>query len=117
MTPGDIVLVHMPTRKGTGKKRPALVLMVTEPFGDLVVCGISSQTRNEVPEFDIILNKQEEGFQQTGLKQDSLFRLGYITTVAKHFVPGKIGQLPEAIFSEVVKRIKGKLQEGTARPV
>ena len=105
MIPGDIVLVAMPTRKGKGKKRPALVLQKMQPFEDVLVCGISSQLQYEVKGFDLIIRAGDQNFDQTGLKKDSLIRLGYITTIAKNRIPGKIGKLPTDQFELLIDRL------------
>lgn len=105
MTPGDIVLVAMPTRNGKAKKRPALVLQKILPFGDFLVCGISTQLHLEVKHFDLILREDDQEFESTGLKTDSLIRLGYITTVAKNLIPGKIGQITEDQFEVLIERL------------
>ncbi len=111
MTPGDIILVAMPTRKGKGKKRPALVLQKMLPFEDLLVCGISSQLHYEVKGFDLIIREEDQNFRQTGLKRDSLIRLGYITTIAKNRIPGKIGRLPAEHFETLITRLTNFLHE------
>ena len=51
MIPGAIVLLRLPQPDLLpGKLRPALVLSeLPGPFGDILVCGISSQLRHEVP--------------------------------------------------------------------
>ena len=113
MTPGDIVLVAMPTRKGKTKKRPALVLQVMRPFDDVLVCGISSQLQYEVKNFDIILDEDTADFRHTGLKKPSLIRLGYITTIAKSKIPGKIGTVPKSVFKELIERLVIYLEQGT----
>ena len=113
MTPGDIVLVSMPTRQGKTKKRPALVIQVMAPFNDLLVCGISSQTQYEVEGFDLILREDHPEFKDTGLKRASLIRLGYLTTIASARVPGKIGRIPRGHFSLLIERLVNYLEKGT----
>ena len=111
MIPGDIVLVAMPTRKGSGKKRPALILQKMQPFEDLLVCGISSQLQYEVKGFDLVIREEDPDFELTGLKRDSLVRLGYITTIAKNRIPGKIGVLPPMHFEILIHRLTDFLHE------
>ena len=50
MKEGDIVLALLPQTDGRGKYRPAVVLRRMPGFGDLLVCGVSTQLRQQVPE-------------------------------------------------------------------
>jgi mRNA interferase MazF len=45
MKEGDVVLAPFPQADGVVKNRPAVVLRVMRPFGDLLVCGVSRQLR------------------------------------------------------------------------
>ena len=105
MTPGDIVLVAMPKRNGKTKKRPALILQRMRPFDDFLVCGISSQTQLAVEDFDLLLKESDPNFKNTGLKKASIIRLGYITTIPKTTVPGKIGQITPEQFNGLMGRL------------
>ena len=40
---GSLVLARLPQATGPAKSRPALVLRQMRPFGDLLLCGVSSQ--------------------------------------------------------------------------
>ncbi|MBE2202264.1 MAG: type II toxin-antitoxin system PemK/MazF family toxin [Anaerolinea sp.] len=52
MKQGDIVLTPLPQANGQVKNRPALFLRVMPPFNDALVCGISTQLRQQLPNFD-----------------------------------------------------------------
>lgn len=52
MKEGSVVLTPFQQADGKTKNRPAVVLRVMPPFGDLLVCGISRQLRHRVPDFD-----------------------------------------------------------------
>ena len=67
MESGSIVLTPMPQADGQRKNRPALVLCATRPFGDLLICGISTQLRLEVAGFDEIIAPGDEDFRNSGL--------------------------------------------------
>ena len=47
MKEGDVILVMLPQADGQQKRRPTVVLRVLPPFGDFLVCGISSQLRSK----------------------------------------------------------------------
>ena len=40
---GSLVLARLPQATGPAKSWPALVLRQMRPFGDLLLCGVSSQ--------------------------------------------------------------------------
>ena len=52
MNEGDIVLTPVPQADGRLKNRPALFLREMPPYGDLLVCGISTQLHQLVPELE-----------------------------------------------------------------
>lgn len=45
MREGDIVLTPIAQADGRVKNRPAVLLREMPPFGDFLVCGVSSQLR------------------------------------------------------------------------
>ena len=49
---GDIALASLPQADGLIKQRPALLLRQMPPFGDWLVCGISTQLRQQVADLD-----------------------------------------------------------------
>ena len=107
MTEGEIVLVNIQQADGQRKNRPAVYLREIRPYGDLLVCGISTQLRQEVPEFDEIIGPTESDFDQSGLSAPSLIRLGYLATVPANHVLGTIG----SIASERHERLLRSLSE------
>nr|VFJ67081.1 MAG: mRNA interferase MazF [Candidatus Kentron sp. FM]VFJ68757.1 MAG: mRNA interferase MazF [Candidatus Kentron sp. FM]VFK17134.1 MAG: mRNA interferase MazF [Candidatus Kentron sp. FM] len=59
MTEGDIVLTPLPQADGRVKNRPALILREFPPYGDFLVCGISTQIRQAVTGFDDIIRHDD----------------------------------------------------------
>ena len=56
MRPGEIVLLRLPQPDLSPGKLPVLVLAeLPGPFEDCLVCGISSQPRQEMPNWDELL--------------------------------------------------------------
>jgi mRNA interferase MazF len=55
MKAGDVVLAAPAQTDATRKIRPAVLLCSLPPFGDWLACGISTQTRHAVPDFDELL--------------------------------------------------------------
>lgn len=105
MKAGDVVLTLLPQADGQAKLRPALVLCPLPPFDDLLVCGISTQLRHQVPDFDELISPHDADFPISGLSAPSIIRLGFIATVPLTTVKGRIGKLTAARRDRLVKRL------------
>jgi mRNA interferase MazF len=68
---------------------------------------ISSQTRHYLPDFDELVQAGDPDFSQSGLKLESVIRVGRLAVVDGGLLLGEVGQ----ISSERTKRIKNKLAE------
>lgn len=90
MQEADVVLTLLPQATGSFKRRPALLLRKMPPFQDFLVCGISTQLRQEVKGFDEIIYTSDNDFNQSGLISDSLFRLGFLTVLPGSEIIGSI---------------------------
>ncbi len=55
MTEGDIALTPLPQADGRAKPRPVILLRTMPPFGDWLVCGLSTQVHQEAVGFDEII--------------------------------------------------------------
>jgi mRNA interferase MazF len=88
---GDVALTPLPQADGQVKNRPVLVLRRMPPFGDLLVCGVSTQLHHAVNDFDAIIAAADADFSSSGLKAPSLVRLGYLATLPQRSFLGKIG--------------------------
>ena len=107
MTEGDIVVASIQQADGIRKNRPGVFLREIRPYGDLLICGISTQLRREVNGFDEIVSPDDSDFASSGLSTASLVRLGYLITVPRNRIPGKIG----SISSERHRRLLERLSE------
>jgi len=90
----------LPQADGRIKNRPVVVLCAMPPFGDLLVCGVSTQIQYAVPAFDEIIRPGDEDFPPSGLKAASVIRLGFLAVLPRDHFSGKIG----SIASEAVKK-------------
>ena len=111
---GQIVLFRFPqTDRTEGKLRPALVLRrLPGRHNDWLICMISSNLDQEVPEFDEVITPEDLDFKESGLKVPSLIRIGRLAVVEGDILIGKLGQ----IDTQRLLRIKQKLSiwiEGT----
>ena len=79
MNEADVVLTHLPQSDGLLKYRPAVVLRRMPPFGDVLVCGVSTQLQQVAADFDEIIEPGHEDFVGSGLRAASLIRLGFLT--------------------------------------
>lgn len=116
MKPGSIIITPLPQADGLMKPRPVLVLLEARPFNDLLVCGLSTQLRHFTAGFDDVLRKQDEDFPRSGLREESLVRLGFLATVAPHQVLGHLGSVSESRLRRLRLRLSSILQPTPSRP-
>ena len=104
---GQIVLFRFPqTDQTAGKLRPALVIRrLPGQHNDWLICMISSNLDQEVPEFDEVITPDDFDFKESGLKVASLIRIGRIAVVDGDILLGKLGQ----IHAQRLLRIRHKL--------
>ena len=106
---GQIVLFRFPqTDLGHGKLRPALLLgRLPGEYDDWLICMVSSQTRHYLSEFDEIVQESASDFAESGLKVESVVRVGRLAVVSGEILLGAIGQ----ISHERLLRIKTHLSD------
>ena len=92
MKPGDIVLAELPQRNDF-KLRPALLLKVAPPYGDFILCGITTQLQNGVAGVDERIESSDADFVRSGLKHSSLVRAAFLITLVPEDVVGKLGEI------------------------
>ena len=61
------------------------------PFGDWLVCGVSTQLRQRVAELDEVIDVSDGDFVASGLKAASLIRLGFLAVMPTAKFLGAIG--------------------------
>ena len=111
---GDVVLARFPFTDRIGTKiRPVLVLLeVPGPYQDFLVMFISSQRRQAIPEVDVVMEPTDPVFARTGLKTASVFKVAKVATLSEELLIGAIGQLDDALFRMLIKRLVRLLQTG-----
>ena len=109
MKEGDVILVPLPQADGITKTRPAILLRTFPPFGDFLVCGISAQLRQRVPDFDEIIDRQDADFSISGLRQESLIRSGFLAVFTRNQALGSIGEISSERHKGLLKRLAGYL--------
>jgi mRNA interferase MazF len=105
MKEGDLLLASLPQGDGTRKDRPALFLKRMPPFEDVLVCGVSSQLQQAVPDFDETIVPSDPDFRTSGLKAASLIRLGYLAVLPRSEFKGRIGSVSAARRERLLTRL------------
>ena len=95
MSPGDVVLVRLPqVGAGAVKLRPALFLTpLSGPYQDGLLCGISTQLHNILPNWDELIQPGDVDFGASGIIQASVIRLSYLRAVTSAEIIGLIGTI------------------------
>jgi mRNA interferase MazF len=75
------------------------------PFGDFLVCGVSTQLQLQVENFDDLLTTADADFSASGLKASSLIRLGYLAVLPAGNFIGRIGSISEARHAKLLQRL------------
>ena len=110
---GQVVLFRFPhTTLEEGKQRPALLLgKLPGEYDDWLLCMVSSQIRQHVPDFDEIVRESDPDFAESGLKAASVIRLGRLAVVQGEILLGATGQISPARL----RRLKGRLAKWLAQ--
>jgi mRNA interferase MazF len=106
--PGDIVLTIIP-QDNKQKRRPVLILKILPRFNDLLVCAISSQMHQLVPNFDMELKETDTAFADSGLIKNSIIRLGSIAVLSTIDVVGTIGFLDKKLHRTLLQNLSNFL--------
>ena len=101
---GKIVLVPFPFTDLTSRKlRPALVLYEGE--SDVVVAFISSKIPSRPSRLEVMIDRKNKEFPDTGLKVTSVIRLDKVATILKAMIVGEIGSVGSELRKEINSRI------------
>jgi len=103
--PGDVIVTPMPQADGQVKPRPAVVIAILAPYSDALVCGFTTQLRQEVAGFDEVMLPSDADFSGSGLKAPSVIRLGYLSVVMPHEVLFHIGSIPHGRLKRLLARL------------
>ncbi len=106
----DVVLAPLPQATGQVKNRPTIVLRAMPPYGDFLVCGVSTQLRQEVAGFDDPIGPGDPDFLVSGLKAPSLIRLGFLAVLPESGLLGAIGSISEDRHERLLERLSNHLR-------
>jgi mRNA interferase MazF len=93
MKEGNLILTPIPQADGKPKNRPAVVLREMPKYRDFLVCGVSTQLKQYLPNFDEIISPNDRDFAATGLLAPSVIRLGFLAVIKRSNVIGSIGSI------------------------
>lgn len=105
MKESDVALAPLPQVDGRVKNRPVLLLRVMPPFGDWLVCGITTQLAQEVTGFDEVIASSDPDFEQSGLSAVSLVRLGFLAVLPSRSIVGAIGSISPERYARLMQRL------------
>jgi mRNA interferase MazF len=105
MKEGDVILVPLPQADSQQKPRPAILLKIIPPFGDFLVCGVSSQLRQQVRGLDELILRTDKDFADSGLQTDSLIRAGFLAIYTRQQVIGEIGEISPERHRRLLKQL------------
>ncbi len=83
------------------------------PFRDLLVCGVSTQLQQQVKDFDEIIKTGEADFTVSGVRAESLIRLGFLAVLPRSRVIGTIGEISPERHKRLLKRLADYLVESS----
>lgn len=110
MKPGDVVLTPLPQADGVIKNRPAVALRQMPPFGDWLVCGISTQLQQQVANFDELVSVSDSDFAASGLKAPSIIRLGFLAVMPASKFLGVVGSISNERRVRLLRKLSDYLQ-------
>lgn len=111
MNEGDVILAALPQADNQIKNRPAIALRELPPFGDMLVCGVSTQMHQVVPGFDELITESDDDFVASGLLADSVIRLGFLAVLPRRNIRGSIGNISPKRHQRLVKHLSAYLTQ------
>lgn len=111
MKKSEIVISVFPQSDESLKRCPALILREMPPFRDFLICGISTQLRQQVKDFDEIISEADEDFASSGLDSESLIRLGFLLVLPRQQIIGSIGEISAERHQRLLKNLSDYLMK------
>ena len=109
MKAGDIILYSLPQADGKAKLRPVLLLKKMPRYNDWLVCGISSQLHQFIPDFDLLIDTTHHDFKKSGLKKSGIIRLSFLSVIPSEEIAGVIGELSSEVVGALQKNLSNYL--------
>ncbi len=88
-----------------------LLLKQLPRYNDFLVCGISPQIHQLIKNFDELLDEKSDDFIETGLRQSSIIRLGFLAVIPNYKLAGSIGNISVLLHKTLLKRLGSFLMQ------
>lgn len=113
----QIVLMKFPqSNLAIGKLRPVLVVRKgKDDFGDWIVCMVSSQVRNAIRDFDEVIGLRDDDFAQSGLKGESVVRVGRVFTANESVFKAILGSISSKRLYRIRQTLSAHIKPETKR--
>ena len=82
-------------------------------YRDFLVCGISTQLYQEVKNFDEIILPNDTDFAGSGLKAESLIRLGFLNVLVRKDILGIIGEISAERHQRLLRNLGDYLMKSS----
>lgn len=112
MKPGDLVLIRFPQADlQAGKLRPALLVAVAPGrHPDLLLALITSRVTQAIPDFDELIDPDDQDFAATGLKTRSIVRLARLVSVEAAVINARLGNIAPTRLARIHSHLIAWLQ-------
>jgi mRNA interferase MazF len=99
----------IPQADGLKKTRPVLLLREMPKYRDFLVCGISSQLQQYLPDFDELIQANDPNFIESGLIKPSLVRLSFLAIARRTEVMGRLGSISVERHQQLLSNLSSYL--------
>lgn len=106
---GDVILTSLPQADGQLKTRPRIALRVMPSFGGILVCGVSTQSHQQVVGFDEVIAASDTDFTASGLRFSSVIRLDFLIVQPLIDIGGVIGVISAGRHERLLRRLSDYL--------
>jgi mRNA interferase MazF len=79
------------------------------PYKDFLVRGVSTQLHQRIKDFDEIISPSDADFASSGLKSESLVRLGFLAVLPRSRIAGSIGSIASERHQKLLKTLSDYL--------
>lgn len=93
MKENNIILTPITQENRQIKNRPALILREMPKYRDFLVCGVSTQLKQYIQNFDEIIYFGDSDFVSSGLISESVIKLGFLAVIPRTHIIGAIGSI------------------------
>ncbi|MDZ8226498.1 type II toxin-antitoxin system PemK/MazF family toxin [Nostoc sp. ChiVER01] len=104
MKEGNILLTPIPQANGEIKNRSTLILREMPKYQDFLICGISTQLKQYIPNFDEIISPNDD-FQSSGLVSQSVIRLSFLAIITRNNIIGSIGTISTEMHKKLLHNL------------